>query len=171
MTSLRAGHFAHMRRSARVTTSAHALGSPARGAVAALCAVTEGLVQRRCGETKLSVNRGRAGVEDKPLRRVGRWVRGIQRRPLTNASAGVEAGWRMEPASSVDRRRRTEDGAPYGVWESISVKPTSSVIRRKGRRGRRPLRWVRDSGFSGAVRCSLSHLLRFMPQARLRCCP
>ena len=43
MTSLRAGHFAHMRRRARVTTSAHALGSPARGAVAARSGVTEGL--------------------------------------------------------------------------------------------------------------------------------
>ena len=38
-------------RCARATTSAHALGSPERGAVAALCAVTEGLVPAwvRCG--------------------------------------------------------------------------------------------------------------------------
>ena len=56
-------------------------------------------------------------------------------------------GWRVIPAVSVDRRRRTEDGAPYDVWESISVKPTSSVIRRKGRRGRRPLRGVREGRF------------------------
>ena len=48
--------------------------------------------------------------------------------------------------------RRTGDGAPYDVWEGVSVKPTPSVIRRKGRRGRRPLRWLRDAGISGAVR-------------------
>ena len=74
------------------------LGSPERGAVAAHCAVTEGLGRRGWGVPTLSVNQRRAGVEDKPLRGVGRW------------------GCRMEPASSVDRRRRTEDGAPYGVW-------------------------------------------------------
>ena len=44
------------------------LGSPERGAVAALCAVTEGLVQGGCGETTLPVSRGREGVKDKPLR-------------------------------------------------------------------------------------------------------
>ena len=56
-------------------------------------------------------------------------------------------GWRAEPTPSVDQRRRTGDGAPYDVWESISVKPASSVIRRKGRRGRRPLRWLRYGTF------------------------
>ena len=56
-------------------------------------------------------------------------------------------GWRAEPAQSVNRRRRTGDGAPYGVWEGVSVKPASSVIRRKGRRGRRPLRVVRVDTF------------------------
>ena len=48
--------------------------------------------------------------------------------------------------------RRTGDGAPYGVWEGVSVKPALFVIRRKGRRGRRPLRGLRDVGFSGAVK-------------------
>ena len=43
------------------------LGSPERGAVAALCAVTEGLVQRWCDVITLPVNPRRAGVEDKPL--------------------------------------------------------------------------------------------------------
>ena len=38
------------------------LGSPERGAVAALCAVTEGLVQGGCGEITSPVNRRRAGV-------------------------------------------------------------------------------------------------------------
>ena len=47
------------------------LGSPERGAVAARSAVTEGLVQRGC-EITLPVNPRRAGVEDKPLRDVGR---------------------------------------------------------------------------------------------------
>ena len=39
-----------------------ALGSPERGAVAALCAVTEGLVQRVWGAITLPVNPRRAGV-------------------------------------------------------------------------------------------------------------
>ena len=65
------------------------LGSPERGAVAALCAVTEGLVQRRYDAITLSVNPRRSGVS------VGR---------------------RAEPVPSVDRRRRTGDGAPYDVW-------------------------------------------------------
>ena len=38
-----------------------ALGSPERGAVAALCAVTEGLVQRGCGMTTLPVIPRRGG--------------------------------------------------------------------------------------------------------------
>ena len=50
-------------------------------------------------------------------------------------------------ASSVNQRRRTGDGAPYGVWEGVSVKPALSVIQRKGRRGRRPLRGVRVGRF------------------------
>ena len=39
------------------------LGSPERGAVAAPCAVTEGLVQGGWGVPTLSDNPGRAGVE------------------------------------------------------------------------------------------------------------
>ena len=38
-----------------------------------------------------------------------------QLRQTRNAKADAEVGWRVEPASSVDRRRRTEDGAPYDV--------------------------------------------------------
>ena len=49
------------------------LGSPERGAVAALCAVTEGLVQRWCGVITSPVNRGRAGVEARPYGVVGRY--------------------------------------------------------------------------------------------------
>ena len=75
-----------------------------------------------------------------------------QPRQTSNARAGVEVGWRVEPALSLDQRRRTEDGAPYDVWESFRIVITPSVIEQKGRRGRRPLRWLRDSGFSGAVR-------------------
>ena len=67
--------------------------------------------------------------------------------------------------------RRTGDGAPYDVWEGVSVKPALSVIQRKGRRGRRPLRWLRDAGISGAVRCSLSHPLGCMPQRSIRTRP
>ena len=68
------------------------LGSPERGAVAALCAVTEGLVQRGCGVITLSVNPRRAGAE---------------------------VGWRAELTPSVDRRRRTGDGAPYGTRRNV----------------------------------------------------
>ena len=39
------------------------LGSPERGAVAALCAVTEGLVQREWGVPTLSINPRRASAE------------------------------------------------------------------------------------------------------------
>ena len=45
------------------------LSSPERGGVAALCAVTEGLVQGGCGEITLSDNRRRAGVEARPYDR------------------------------------------------------------------------------------------------------
>ena len=68
------------------------LGSPERGAVAALCAVTEGLVQGGCGEITSPVNRRRAGVS---------------------------VGWRAEPAPSVVRRRRTGDGAPYAAKRNV----------------------------------------------------
>ena len=68
------------------------LGSPERGAVAALCAVTEGLVQGGCGEITSPVNRRRAGVS---------------------------VGWRAEPAPSVVRRRRTGDGAPYEAKRNV----------------------------------------------------
>ena len=109
-------------------------GSPERGAVAARSGVTEGLVQRWCGKTTLPVNRLRAGVEARPY--------------------DVWEGGCDKPEYPVDRRRRTGDGAPYDVWEGVSVKPKLSVIQRKGRRGRRPLRWSQDAGISGAVRSS-----------------
>ena len=44
----------------------HSLGSPERGAVTALCAVTEGLVQGGWGVPTLPVNPRRAGVEARP---------------------------------------------------------------------------------------------------------
>ena len=71
----------------------HALGSPERGAVTALCAVTEGLVQGWCGVPALPVNPRRAGVEARPY--------------------GVWGGWHAEYSASVDRRkgRRGEVGA------------------------------------------------------------
>ena len=36
--------------------------------------------------------------------------------PVNPRRAGVSVGWRAEPMQSVDRRRRTGDGAPYDVW-------------------------------------------------------
>ena len=53
------------------------LGSPERGAVTALCAVTEGLVQRGCGVPTSSVNPRRAGVEARPY---GEWGGGVAHR-------------------------------------------------------------------------------------------
>ena len=59
------------------------------------------------------------------------------------------------------RRPSTDGGAPRTVrptmcGESISVKPTLSVIQRKGRRGRRPLRWLRVG------RCQRSRKVQFI---------
>ena len=86
------------------------------------------MVQGGCGVITLPVIPRRAGVEARPY----------------EASDEVCA-WNRRRRSTGERR--TEDGASYDVWESISVKPTSSVIRRKGRRGRRPLRWLRVGMF------------------------
>ena len=47
------------------------LGFPERGAVAALCAVTEGLVQGGCGVPALSVNRRKDGLGDGEARAIG----------------------------------------------------------------------------------------------------
>ena len=93
------------------------LGSPERGAVAAHCAMTEGLVQRGCGVPALPVDRRR----ERAWRWGGAWNR---------------------------RRRSSNGGAPGTVRPTrrgamFSNKSTSSVIQRKGRRGRRPLRVVR----------------------------
>ena len=67
--------------------------------------------------------------------------------PIDQRRADGWVGWRVKPASSGGRRRRTGDGAPYDVWEGVSVKPSLSVNQRKGRRGRRPLRWFRVGTF------------------------
>ena len=112
------------------------LGSPERGAVAAHCAVTEGLVQRGWGVPTLSVNQRRAGVEDKPLRGVGRWG----------------GAW--------NRRRPSSNGGAPGTVRptardvTFSNKPASSVNQRKGRRGRRPLRGVREGTFQRSCEVS-----------------
>ena len=97
------------------------LGSPERGAVAAHCAMTEGLVQRGCGVPALPVDRRR----ERAWRWGGAWNR---------------------------RRRSSNGGAPGTVRPTrrgamFSNKSTSSVIQRKGRRGRRPLRWLRVGTF------------------------
>ena len=52
-----------------------------------------------------------------------------------------------QPANGAPRTVR-----PTVCGKSFRIVITLSVIQRKGRRGRRPLRWLRDSGFSGAVR-------------------
>ena len=46
---------------------------------------------------------------------------------VRNARASAEVGWRVEPAQSVNRRRRTEDGAPYGA--NRSVQQQTHVVR------------------------------------------
>ena len=84
-------------------------------------------MQRWCDAITLPVDRRRAGVEARPY---DVWGVGAQSHRCLLFGG-----------------RRTGDGAPYDVWESISVKPTSSVHQRKGRRGRRPLRWLRVGMF------------------------
>ena len=119
------------------------LGSPERGAVAALCAVTEGLAQRWCGETTLPISRGRAGVEARPYEA---WGGG---RDAITLSVDRRRGERGDGvARGNDAVCRPTDGAPGTVRPTrrdvtFSNKSTSSVIQRKGRRGRRPLRVVR----------------------------
>ena len=113
------------------------LGSPERGAVAAPCAVTEGLVRRRCGRTNV-IRQPRPGGRGSPppLRGVGRWARGTGAvgRP-TAAHPGRCAQRRVRTVSASllscpsSRGRGVEDAAPYGLCER--------------------------TGFRGAVRCSL----------------
>ena len=128
------------------------LGSPERGAVAALCAVTEGLAQRGWGVPTLSANRGRASVEARPYEA---WGGGCDKPeyPVDQRTAhrGRCALRRVGNVSALQMRhpstngRGVEDAAPYGgcVWLH----------------------------FSGAVRYSLSHQLRCMPQVRFSFCP
>ena len=112
------------------------LGSPERGAVAAPCAVTEGLVRRRCGRTNVIRQPRPGGRGSPPLRGVGRWARGTGAvgRP-TAAHRGRCALRRVRKVSALQircpssRGRGVEDAAPYGLCER--------------------------TGFSGAVRCSL----------------
>ena len=146
------------------------IGSPERGAVAARCAVTEGLRQRGCdadahrrgwlprppgvGERTTSAHphemvrglcpRDRIRVEaDVTVRTVG------------NAVASGHAERPQRKGEREDRLPRGTDvlcrpanGAPGTVRPTardvtFNNKPTLSVIQRKGRRGRRPLRWLR----------------------------
>ena len=44
--------------------------------------------------------------------------------PVNPRRAGVSVGWRAEPMQSVDRRRRTGDGAPYGARGNVSALQT-----------------------------------------------
>ena len=75
------------------------LGSPGRGAVTALCAVTEGLGQGGCGEITSSVDPHRAGVEARPY---DVWGVGAQ-----NHRCLLSGG------------QRTGDGAPYDANRSV----------------------------------------------------
>ena len=116
------------------------LGSPERGAVAALCAVTEGLVQRGCGAITLQVNprispQGRAST---PARR--RLTDNVGA-PVKNGARAVPAGlhtWggkryrahrikrgrnRSCPTSAANLSRRSHDrGAPR------TVRPTGNCV-------------------------------------------
>ena len=83
-----------------------------------------------------------------------------QRCPSTSAGRA----WKISPYGASGevcawnrRRQATDGGAPGTVrptaqGERFRIVITPSVIQRKGRRGRRPLRGVRDAGCSGAVR-------------------
>ena len=138
------------------------LGSPERGAVAARSGVTEGLVQRGCGHTSVIRKPRPGGRGSLPLRDAGRWVR----RGDHSTDAG-RGGWHADYSAA---RRPTAgecgggvargtgvaghptNGAPGTVRPTTRIvafsnKPTPSVIQRKGRRGRRPLRWSRVGRF------------------------
>ena len=66
---------------------------------------------------------------------------------------GKRGCYRSGHTAAPNAARQSRDGGapgtvrPTSYWESISVKPTPSVNRRKGRRGRRPLRGVRVGTF------------------------
>ena len=77
-----------------------------------------------------------------------RWVAAARR-----AHRGKRGCYRSGHTAAPNAARQSRDGGAPGTvrpttyWESISVKPTPSVNRRKGRRGRRPLRGVRVGTF------------------------
>ena len=60
------------------------------------------------------------------------------------ARAPFQTGVRGGPSSKAGRAWKP---APTVGGDGFSVKSTSSVIRRKGRRGRRPIRWLRAGKF------------------------
>ena len=68
------------------------------------------------------------------------------------------SGGRGGEVCALNRRRWSSDGGAPGTVRptarvvAFSNKSMPFVIRRKGRRGRRPLRGLRDVGFSGAVK-------------------
>ena len=77
-------------------------------------------------------------------------MRAYQRYPTTQAGrAWKPAPTRRGKVGAWNRRSRSTDGGaprtvrPTTCEESFRVANTLSVIRRKGRRGRRPLRWLR----------------------------
>ena len=41
--------------------------------------------------------------------------------PAGQRRAGAEVGWRAVLTLSIDRRRRTGDGAPYEAWGKVSA--------------------------------------------------
>ena len=152
------------------------LGSPERGAVAARSAVTEGLRPTSVRRTNVAGQPG-AGRAWKPAPTVcGRWAHGIPRSPMSNAETDVAR------ETGVDGR--PTDGAPGTVrpttcGECFRIANTSSVIRRKGRRGRRPLRGVRVgmflrsrevgglSGYSFHARCVIFRKAGFAAACRV----
>ena len=82
------------------------LGSPERGAVAALCAVTEGLVQRGCARKN-----GARSVPAK-LHTLGGGREASA--PFASWSKSVTPAIRANVAPAITQPWCTEDGAPYG---------------------------------------------------------
>ena len=160
------------------------LGSPERGAVAALCAVTEGLVPAwvQCNNVARQPHPTvGAGFHARPALVKGRrgcarmkwcaggareieyvWRRTLPCAPYQTPSQSATPNVRNRSTAAVTQRqggcgggvargtavaRHSADGAPRTVrpttcGERFCIAITSSVIQRKGRRGRRPLRWV-----------------------------
>ena len=134
------------------------LGSPERGAVAALCVVTEGLRATWVRRNNVARQPAPGGRGSPPLRY--EWE-----------------GGRAEPALSIDRRRRTEDGAPYDARRNVQQQtdvvrpPTEGASRTPPPTVVAKGTFQRSHEVGGQLRYSFPHPLRHIPQRSFSSCP